>query len=302
MQQILIKCYFNKRYIFSHNSSMNIDFDSDSAVYSLQLPKRQKSSGEPVSDGESSRVEMDCADLVQIEASLSKGLSRDFEGQLNILENNQRVLCHDIDRVTHANKQLETENAMLKQMVGEYAAECIQLHTQLSSTQMSMHKLEERLMQQEKTSYDGQLLWKISCLSERAQKHNAGFYSPPFYTSREGYKLCGKIYLGGDGAGSGTHLSLYLVVLRGDYDELVAWPFRYRVTFSLMDQSPKKENYIDIFKTDVSSSSYKRPVNEMNAPAGLPLFYPLDLLQSGAGEREFVKDDTLFIKITVENL
>ena len=167
---------------------------------------------------------------------------------------------------------------------------------------MSMHKLEERLMQQEKTSYDGQLLWKISCLSERAQKHNAGFYSPPFYTSREGYKLCGKIYLGGDGAGSGTHLSLYLVVLRGDYDELVAWPFRYRVTFSLMDQSPKKENYIDIFKTDVSSSSYKRPVNEMNAPAGLPLFYPLDLLQSGAGEREFVKDDTLFIKITVENL
>ena len=146
---------------------MKTDLDSVSTdLYSLQLPKRHKSNGEPVSDCESSRVEMDCADLVQIEASLSQDLSRDFEGRLNILEKNQPVLCHDIDQAMHFNMQLKTENAMLKQMLAEYAAECIKLHTQLASTQTSMIKLEERLMQQEKTSYDGQLIWKISNLSE----------------------------------------------------------------------------------------------------------------------------------------
>ena len=36
-------------------------------------------------------------------------------------------------------------------------------------------------------------------------------YSQPFYTGRYGYKMCGRVYLNGDGMGKGTHLSLFFL-------------------------------------------------------------------------------------------
>lgn len=37
------------------------------------------------------------------------------------------------------------------------------------------------------------------------------------------------MYLNGDGAGKGTHMSLFFVVMKGDYDALLPWPFRHKV-------------------------------------------------------------------------
>ena len=39
-------------------------------------------------------------------------------------------------------------------------------------------------------------------------------YSQPFYTSRYGYKLCARVYLNGDGAGRGSYVSLFFVVMQ----------------------------------------------------------------------------------------
>ena len=36
-------------------------------------------------------------------------------------------------------------------------------------------------------------------------------YSPPFYTSRHGYKACARIYPNGDGSGKNHYLSLFLL-------------------------------------------------------------------------------------------
>ena len=54
-------------------------------------------------------------------------------------------------------------------------------------------------------------------------------YSQPFYTDRYGYKMCGRVYLNGDGMGKGKHLSLFFVLMRGEYDALLEWPFRQKV-------------------------------------------------------------------------
>ena len=34
----------------------------------------------------------------------------------------------------------------------------------------------------------------------------------------------------------GTHLSLYIAVMKGDYDMQLAWPFQLKVTLILKDQ------------------------------------------------------------------
>lgn len=50
-----------------------------------------------------------------------------------------------------------------------------------------------------------------------------------FYTSKYGYKMCLRIYLNGDGTGRGSHLSLFFVVMRGQSDALLKWPFNQKV-------------------------------------------------------------------------
>ncbi|XP_046855204.1 TNF receptor-associated factor 3-like [Xenia sp. Carnegie-2017] len=89
-------------------------------------------------------------------------------------------------------------------------------------------------------SFNGTLLWKIDNFNRKRQDAINGIktalYSPPFYSSQYGYKMCGKIYMNGDGFGKGTHLSLFFIVMKGDYDALQTWPFQKKITMMLMDQ------------------------------------------------------------------
>lgn len=50
-----------------------------------------------------------------------------------------------------------------------------------------------------------------------------------FYTARYGFKVCMRLYLNGDGVGKGTHISLFFVIMRGEYDPILSWPFRHKV-------------------------------------------------------------------------
>ena len=38
-----------------------------------------------------------------------------------------------------------------------------------------------------------------------------------------------RFYINGNGEGYGTHLSIFLVILKGDYDALLDWPFEQKV-------------------------------------------------------------------------
>ena len=40
--------------------------------------------------------------------------------------------------------------------------------------------------------------------------------------------MCIRAYLNGDGSGYKTHLSLFFVVMKGEYDALLKWPFEYK--------------------------------------------------------------------------
>ena len=171
-------------------------------------------------------------------------------------------------------------------------------HT-LALRNVTLADLEEYIRQQEFSSYDGQLLWKITEFARRRNEAVSGqqvsFYSPCFYTSRYGYKMCARIYLNGDGMGRGTHISVFFVVMRGQYDAILRWPFRQKVTFMLLDQD-NVEHVIDAFRPDPNSSSFQRPRREMNIASGCPMFCSLTELNNHA----YVRDDTMFLKIIVD--
>uniref|UniRef100_A0A8C3I602 TNF receptor-associated factor n=2 Tax=Emydidae TaxID=8476 RepID=A0A8C3I602_CHRPI len=190
---------------------------------------------------------------------------------------------------------------------GQGARNTAVLETQLSrhDQMLSVHDIrladmDLRFQVLETASYNGVLIWKIRDYKRRKQEAVMGktlsLYSQPFYTGYFGYKMCARVYLNGDGMGKGTHLSLFFVIMRGEYDALLPWPFKQKVTLMLMDQGASRRHLGDAFKPDPNSSSFKKPTGEMNIASGCPVFVAQTVLENGT----YIKDDTIFIKVIVD--
>ncbi|XP_067875078.1 TNF receptor-associated factor 3-like isoform X2 [Heterodontus francisci] len=172
----------------------------------------------------------------------------------------------------------------------------------LSVHEVRLAEIDLRFQLLETASYNGRLIWKIRNYAQRKREAVSGktlsLYSQPFYTSSFGYKMCARVYLNGDGMGKGTHLSLFFVVMRGEYDSLLPWPFKQKVTLTLLGQGPSKMHVSDTFKPDSNSTSFRRPQTEMNVASGCPLFVTQTVLENET--HHYIKDDTIFIKIMVD--
>ncbi|XP_074681265.1 TNF receptor-associated factor 3 isoform X2 [Strix aluco] len=200
-----------------------------------------------------------------------------------------------------------TELESVDKTGGQGARNTSLLETQLSrhDQMLSVHDIrladmDLRFQVLETASYNGVLIWKIRDYKRRKQEAVMGktlsLYSQPFYTGYFGYKMCARVYLNGDGMGKGTHLSLFFVIMRGEYDALLPWPFKQKVTLMLMDQGPSRRHLGDAFKPDPNSSSFKKPTGEMNIASGCPVFVAQTVLENGT----YIKDDTIFIKVIVD--
>ena len=198
--------------------------------------------------------------------------------------------------------QKKIENLESKDKMKDEKYENFQKILKLAQSQII--SLEQEIYSLKNFTYDGVLVWKITDVKGKIQDAISGkqtsHYSPQFYTNRFGYKLCARVFLNGDGIGKNTHVSLFFVLCRGENDALLKWPFKQKITFMLFDQasSDNKDNIIDAFRPEPNSDSFKRPTSDMNIASGVPLFCPLHKLTSS--EHEYIKDDCLFIKITVD--
>ncbi|CAH1262955.1 TNF receptor-associated factor 3-like [Branchiostoma lanceolatum] len=236
-----------------------------------------------------------------------------FEQDLGTTAKKEEVEGQKRDLVAVKETVKRTENRLTKLETGgsggggAFSGASGELETQLSAQdrQLGIHdvrlaEMDLRFQILETASFDGTLLWKIKDYTRR--KHDAvtgrtlSLYSQPFYTSRNGYKMCARVYLNGDGMGKGTHMSLFFVIMRGDYDALLPWPFRQKVTLMLLDQDQGRRHLSDTFRPDPTSSSFKRPTSDMNIASGCPLFVSQAVVEGSP----YLKDDTIFIKVIVE--
>ncbi|CAI8048508.1 TNF receptor-associated factor 2, partial [Geodia barretti] len=94
---------------------------------------------------------------------------------------------------------------------------------------------------------------------------------------RNGYKMCIRAYLNGDGSGYKTHFSVFFVLMRGEFDPLLKWPFEYKVSLILVDQDQRK-HVVQTFKPTAESSSFKRPTSDMNVASGWVGYLPPPLI------------------------
>ena len=72
---------------------------------------------------------------------------------------------------------------------------------------------------------------------EKHKKAGDKWYSPPFYSHIGGYKMCLRVDANGHGSGEATHVSVFVHLMRGEYDDQLKWPFRGDITIQLLNQS-----------------------------------------------------------------
>jgi len=147
--------------------------------------------------------------------------------------------------------------------------------------------------------------WKISGFSEilrqAKSREKTILDSAPFYTRKFGYKFKIRLYPDGESNGESTHLSIYFILMKGEYDATLPWPFKENVTFTLIDQQEDendKKNIVTGFLSFPKNSNNRsawnaKPVIDENIGRGFSRFVSHNELS----ERRFILDDTIIVLV-----
>lgn len=130
---------------------------------------------------------------------------------------------------------------------------------------------------------------------------NRSIYSPPFYLSPNGYRMRLRLFINGDGTGKGTHMSLFFVIMPGDHDNHLKWPFQYPATFSIVDQAATDgdQQHVEAsFLPNSHPECFQKPDRVMNTAIGIPKFFPLETFEIHANRH--ILNDTMYIRFVID--
>ena len=108
------------------------------------------------------------------------------------------------------------------------------------------------------------------------------WWSSHFYSHAGGYKMRIQICPNGCGSAKGTHLSLFVGIMRGEYDDKLQWPFQGKATIQIRYKESKKWGGDVMIKFDdtVPSECRVRPQDCINNTTwGFTHFFKHDELQ-----------------------
>ena len=149
-----------------------------------------------------------------------------------------------------------------------------------------------------------QNIW-FSEFSKRKCK-NKMWYSPGFYTSPCGYKMGLCVHANGDGNDKGTHVSCFICLMSGEYDDILKWPFQGEVTIELLNQLQDKNHYKDTitFRESTPQEYTQRVVSKVHHSKGIAWgkqFIPHSQLDYNSFLNcQYLKDDNLYFRVSVK--
>ena len=113
----------------------------------------------------------------------------------------------------------------------------------------------------------------ISEYSKRKEFDNI-YYSPPFTTSPHGYKFCLKMYANGYGSGKGSHITITAVIMKGQRDSSLKWPFTGTIIVEILNWLENKEHCKRTISIDKSDKINRVSKGEYGKDHGLFKFVP----------------------------
>ncbi|XP_061178678.1 TNF receptor-associated factor 6-like isoform X2 [Saccostrea echinata] len=163
-----------------------------------------------------------------------------------------------------------------------------------------VRSLENAINEFEGRNCNGIYFWRIKNYSKFRSEAELGevtaIHSPAFYSNCFGYKICIRANLNGVDSARGTHLSIFVHFMQGEFDDILEWPFSGRIMLSVLDQNPTCELRSHVVETLVAKptlAAFQRPTTPRNHKGfGYMEFLPLSVLDNST----YIRNDTLIIK------
>ena len=208
-------------------------------------------------------------------------LGRSFETKIAALQTKVTTLEQEENRLANSTAKqqadiatLVEENIQLKKKVSELAP--LQQMIIVNSKFLASPVLFMSNFQQHKRDGD---IW----------------YTPPVYTHHQGYKICLRVNANGHNTDNGTHVSVHVCFMRGEFDDSLKWPFCGLISIQLLDQVDREDHKTTIYiyddKTPIKSCN-RVTEGERSNGWGNPKFIAHSEL-----EPKYLQNDTLLLQI-----
>ena len=138
---------------------------------------------------------------------------------------------------------------------------------------------------------------------EHLKSSNEIYYTPSFYTSPDGYKMCIRVDANGNGNGKDTDISVFAYLMQGENDDHLLWPFTGMVTFELLNQLEDKNHHSASTTFHKDNEVTQRVVGQemaSNAYGHSRYIYHSRLGLNVAKNCLYLKNDCLYFRITVK--
>ena len=119
--------------------------------------------------------------------------------------------------------------------------------------------------------------------------------------------MCLQVYPNGNDEGRGTHVSVYVSILPGEFDDILPWPFCGYVTVHLVNQRRGKTHFHRTVELNTEATLHIRArpdplriLEPARSPSwGYHSFARHDKLQAGGylSDTEYLKEDTLTFRV-----
>ena len=229
-------------------------------------------------------------------------LSVNLKGMSEFVELLQKELAKLKDQPSQPQYPILGGGARLKKDVDVVKSKVTDMENEHLKVNETIREMNLKIQLVENKTMNGELIWKIDKLDFRMAQAKLGkvtaLHSAPCYTKQYEYKYCIRLYLHGDGMGRATHVSIFFVVMKSEYDKLLPWPMQKQVTFELINLENETESVIETFVSNPKLSSFQRPTKNMNVATGCPRFISIEQFLNGG----FVKDNCAFIRTTVKTI
>ena len=182
-------------------------------------------------------------------------------------------VCRLKDKIKQQEDQIKQQGDQIKLQMEEIKKQQNQQQVELNyQVENFKQKLEQQGIQRLLSLRTPPVDMVMDSFRERKIENNV-WYSPPFYSHLGGYKMCLMVDANGQGDGAGTHVSVYVHLMRGEFDDRLKWPFRGNVTIQLHSKRDDFEQMISL--------NMNRPWQERGSGLGFPEYIPHQYLYSG---------------------
>ena len=135
----------------------------------------------------------------------------------------------------------------------------------------------------------------------KKKESNTEWVSPPFYTHPHGYKLCLVVYPNGIDFGKGSHVSVFVGLLKAKHNDQLAWPLELDVAIKLLDWREDKGHHEQT--VTMNSEYYRVTKNGVKmSPCNWEYIHHSLLPYNSSTNTEYLQNNTLRLMVVTTTI